>query len=37
MVRPSGPMDEELEESLMALSTRSEVKGVKERSRGCLM
>ena len=37
MVSPSGPMDEELEESLMALWTSSGVKGVKVGSRGCFL
>ena len=36
MVRPSGPMEVELEEREMASWTMEELKGVKEWSRGCL-
>ena len=36
IVRPSGPMEVELEEREMASWTMEELKGVKEGSRGCL-
>ena len=36
MVRPSGPLELEFEDSLMAFSTICEVKGVKEGSSLCL-